>query len=127
MAIDGFTEYASLRAVRNTEAGPVLKFFDEIFSMFGVTQRVLCDKGRCSIRKLFDENYNAVGIEVNYNATATPRTNDRAEGFCLVEGSASGRLVRRILRLYCCLFAVFCCWLIAVLAAGCCRAAVLAV
>jgi hypothetical protein len=54
-------------------------------------------------------------IKVNYNAIATPRTNDQAERFGFVEGSASGRLVRRILQFCGWLFAVLSCWLFAVL------------
>jgi hypothetical protein len=40
VAIDGFTKFAFLKAVRNTKVGPALKFLDEIFNMFGVTQRI---------------------------------------------------------------------------------------
>jgi hypothetical protein len=58
--------------------------------MFGVTQRIVCDKGSCFASKRFNEKCNAVGIKVNYNAIATPRTSDQAERFDFVEGSAYG-------------------------------------
>jgi hypothetical protein len=41
LAIDGFTKFAFLKAVRNTSVGPVLTYLDEIFSMFGVAQRII--------------------------------------------------------------------------------------
>jgi hypothetical protein len=41
LAIDGFTKFAFLKAVRNTSVGPVLTHLDEIFSMFGVAQRII--------------------------------------------------------------------------------------
>jgi hypothetical protein len=78
--IDGFTKFAFLKAVRTTKVGPVLKFLDEIFDMFGVTQRLVCDRGSCFTSKRFNEYCNAMGIKVNYNATATPRLMDRQRG-----------------------------------------------
>jgi hypothetical protein len=66
-----------------------------MFNMVGVTQRVLCDKGSCFTSKLVNENCNAMDIKVSYNTTATPRTNDQAERFGVVKGSASGRLVQK--------------------------------
>jgi hypothetical protein len=41
LAIDGFTKFAFLKTVRNTSVGPVLTYLDEIFSMFGVAQRII--------------------------------------------------------------------------------------
>jgi hypothetical protein len=81
VAIDGFTKFAFLRAVRNTKVGPVLKFLDEIFNMFGVTQRIICDRGSGFTSKCFYEYCKTMGIKVNYNATATPRANGQAERY----------------------------------------------
>jgi hypothetical protein len=81
VAIDGFTKFAFLRAVRNTKVGPVLKFLDEIFNMFGVTQRIVCDRGSCFTSKHFNEYCNAMDIKVNNNATATPRAYGQAERY----------------------------------------------
>jgi hypothetical protein len=81
VAIDGFTKFAFLKAVRNTKVGPVLKFLDEIINMFGVTQRIICDRGSCFTSKCFNEYCNAINIKVNYNATATPRANGQAESY----------------------------------------------
>jgi hypothetical protein len=119
VVIDGFTDFPLFEAVRSTKAGPILRFFDEMFNMVGVTQRVLCDKGSCFTSKHVNENCNAMDIKVSYNATATPRTNDQAERFGCVEGSASRRLVKRILQI--------CCWLMPYSAVGCCRTMLLAV
>jgi hypothetical protein len=44
IAIDGFTKFAFLTAVPTTKLVPVLQFLDEIFNMFGVTRRIVCDR-----------------------------------------------------------------------------------
>jgi hypothetical protein len=67
VAIDGFTKFVFLKAVRNTKVDPVLKFLDEIFNMFGVVQRIICDRGSCFTSKRFV----LLNIKVNYNAIAT--------------------------------------------------------
>jgi hypothetical protein len=81
VAIDGFTKFAFLKAVRNTKVGPVLKFLDEIFNMFGVARRIVCDRGSCFTSRRFNEYCNAINIKVNYNATETPRTNGQVERY----------------------------------------------
>jgi hypothetical protein len=79
VAIDGFTKFAFLKEVRNTKVCPVLKILDEIFNMFGVTQRIICDRGSGFTSKRFNEYCNTMGIKVNYTATTTPRVNGQAE------------------------------------------------
>jgi hypothetical protein len=52
----------------------------------------------CSDVEIRDEYCRTMGIQVHYNATATPRANGgQAERFDLVEVGAYGRPVRRIL------------------------------
>jgi hypothetical protein len=41
VAVDGFTKFVFLKAVGTNKVGPVLKFLDEVFKVFGVTQRVM--------------------------------------------------------------------------------------
>jgi hypothetical protein len=55
VAIYGFTKFAFVKAVRNTKLGPVLNFLGEIFNMFGVTQRTICDRGSGFTSKRFYE------------------------------------------------------------------------
>jgi transposase InsO family protein len=81
LAIDGFTKFAFLKAVRNTSVGPVLTYLDEIFSMFGVAQRIVCDRGSCFTSKRFISYCQTLNIKVNHNATATPRANGQAERY----------------------------------------------
>jgi transposase InsO family protein len=81
VAIDGFTKFAFLKAVRNTKVGPVLKFLDEIFNMFGVVRRIICDRGSCFTSKHFVRYCATLNIKVNHNATATPRANGQAERY----------------------------------------------
>lgn len=54
-AIDGFTKFLFLKAVRSTKVGPVLRFLDEIFDTFGVARRIVCDRGSCFTSKKFAE------------------------------------------------------------------------
>jgi IS30 family transposase len=77
----GFTKLSFLKAVRNIKVGPVLQFIDEIFNMFGVTRRIICDRGNNFTSKRFGEYYKTMGIKVNYNATATPRANGQEERY----------------------------------------------
>jgi hypothetical protein len=81
VVIDGFTKFVFLKAVRNTKVGPVLKFLDGIFNMFGVTQRIVCDRGSSFTSKCFNDYCKGMNIKVNYNATATPRANGQAERY----------------------------------------------
>jgi transposase InsO family protein len=81
IAIDGFTKFAFLKAVRTTMVGPLLQFLDEIFNMFCVTLRIICDRGSSFTNKRFGEYCKTMGIKVNYNTTATPRANGQAERY----------------------------------------------
>jgi hypothetical protein len=53
LAIDGFTKFGFLKTVRNTSVGLVLGSLDEIFNMFGVAPRIVCDRGSCFTSKHF--------------------------------------------------------------------------
>jgi Integrase core domain. len=81
LAIDGFTKFAFIKAVRNTKVGPVLTFLDETFNLFGVAQRIVCDRGSCYTSKRFADYCKTLNVKVNYNATATPRANGQAERY----------------------------------------------
>jgi transposase InsO family protein len=81
VVIDGFTKFAFLKAVRNTKVDPMLKFLDEIFNMFGVTRRIVCDRGSSFTSKHFNDYCKRMSIKVNYNATATRRANGQAERY----------------------------------------------
>ncbi|KAJ8937624.1 hypothetical protein NQ318_003741 [Aromia moschata] len=80
-AIDGFTKFLFIKAVRSTKVGPVLTFLDEVINTFGVPRRLICDRGSCFTSKSFAEYCQRLGIKVNYNATATPRANGQAERY----------------------------------------------
>lgn len=81
MAIDGFTKFVFIKAVRNTKVGPVMQFLDEIIDTFGVPLRIICDRGSCFTSKRFENYCNELNIKVNFNATATPRANGQAERY----------------------------------------------
>jgi hypothetical protein len=80
-SIDGFTKFAFLKAVRNTKVGPVLYFLSEIFNLFGVAHRIVCDRGSSFTSKRFRDYCQGMNIKINFNATATPRANGQAERY----------------------------------------------
>ncbi|CAH1383639.1 unnamed protein product, partial [Tenebrio molitor] len=49
--------------------------------MFGVAQRIVCDRGSCFTSKRFISYCQTLNIKVNHNATTTPRTNGQAERY----------------------------------------------
>jgi hypothetical protein len=81
VVIDGFTKFVFLKAVRNTKVDPLLKFLDGIFNIFDVTRRSVCDRGSSFTSKCFNDYCKRMSIKVNYNATATPRANSKAERY----------------------------------------------
>jgi hypothetical protein len=81
VAIDGFTKFAFLKAVRNTKVGPVRKCLDDIFNLFGVARQIVCDRGSSFTSKCFNGYCERINMKVNYNATATPRANGQAERY----------------------------------------------
>jgi hypothetical protein len=81
VAVDGFTKFVFLKAVRSTQGGPVLRFLDEIFNLFGVARRIVCDRGSCYTSKSFNGYCRRLNIKINYTATATPRANGQVERY----------------------------------------------
>lgn len=45
VAIDGFTKYSFLRAVKTIKTGPVVRFMKEIVSLVGPPTRIVTDQG----------------------------------------------------------------------------------
>jgi transposase InsO family protein len=81
VAVDGFTKFIFLKAVRSTQRGPVLRFLDEIFNLFGVARRIVCDRGSCFTSKSFNDYCKQLNIKINYTVTATPRANGQVERY----------------------------------------------
>lgn len=81
IAVDGFTKYLWAKAVSSTKTGPLVKFCDETFAIFGVPYRIICDRGTCYTSKVFQDYTKRLGIRVVRNATATPRANGQVERY----------------------------------------------
>jgi hypothetical protein len=64
VAGDGFTKFVFLRAVRSTQRGPVLRFLDELFNLFGVVRRIRCPRGSCCTSKCISDDCKQVGYAV---------------------------------------------------------------
>lgn len=79
VAIDGFTKFVFMKAVRNTSTKPVLKFLDEICEMFGVPRRLISDRGTAFTSATFKNYCQTLNIKHVLCATATPRANGQVE------------------------------------------------
>lgn len=81
VAVDSFTKFIFLRAVKSTKVDPLTKFLDDVFGNFGVTRRLICDKGAAFTSKKFREYCAKYNIKLIHNATATPRANGQVERY----------------------------------------------
>lgn len=73
--VDGFTNIVYMKAVKSTKVEPVINFMTEIFNIFGVPRRIICDRGSCFASEKFTEFCNGLNLKRILNATATPRAN----------------------------------------------------
>ena len=81
VAIDAFTKFIFAKAVKSTKTIPVENFLLEIFQVFGVPRRIICDRGTAFTAKRFADFCQSKGIKCVLNATATPRANGQCERF----------------------------------------------
>lgn len=81
VAVDGFTKFVLMRAVRNTSAGPAVLFLQEIASVFGPPNVVITDRGTAFTSVKFRAMCETFGITHVKTATATPRANGQVERY----------------------------------------------
>ena len=81
VAIDAFTKFVWLNAVKNTKVEPVVKMLKELFVVFGVPKRLICDRGTAFTSKIFQKLCLDNAIKLVQNASATPRANGQVERY----------------------------------------------
>ena len=75
VAIDKFTKWAEVEAVRTIPAGSAVKFIKGL-SRFGVPNRIITDNGSHNLFKTYCAN---LGTQICYASVAHPRSNDQAK------------------------------------------------
>lgn len=78
-AVDSFTKFVFLRAVKTTKTKYVLDFLKDIFSTYGAPQTIITDQGSSFTAKKFAMFCLQNGIRHIKNAVATPRANGQVE------------------------------------------------
>ena len=75
------TKFVWLNAVKNTKVEPVVKMLKELFVVFGVPKRLICDRGTAFTSKIFQKLCLDNAIKLVQNASATPRANGQVERY----------------------------------------------
>ena len=79
VAIDKFTKWPEVEAVRKVTTQSVVKFFKELVCHFGVPNRVITDNGTQFTRHAFMQYIQDLGSKVYFALVAHPRSNAEAE------------------------------------------------
>lgn len=79
VAVDSFTKFLFLRAVKSTKTKYVLEFLKDIFSTYGAPQMIISDQGSSFTAKKFAMFCQQNAIRHIKNAVATPRANGQVE------------------------------------------------
>lgn len=79
--VDAFTKYVIMKPVKTTKIKYVIRFLEEIVSLFGAPSVLISDRGSCYTSKKFHEFCLIHSIKHVLNATATPRANGQVERF----------------------------------------------
>ena len=78
VAIDKFTKWAEVEAVRTIPAGLAVNFIKGIMSRFGVPNRIITDIGSQFTSNLFKTYCANLGTQICYALVAHPRSNGHA-------------------------------------------------
>jgi transposase InsO family protein len=82
VAIDAFTKFILLYAVRNTKTNLVTKSLQNLIHTFGVPHRIISDQGTAFTSKTFTQFCREKGINKHLlNATGMPRGNGQVERY----------------------------------------------
>ena len=79
IAIDKFTKWAEVEAVRIIPAGSAIKFIKGIMSRFRVPNRIITNNGSQFTSNLFKTYCANLGTQICYASMADPRSNGQAE------------------------------------------------
>ena len=79
VAIDKFTKWLEVEAVRKVMAQSAIKFFKGLVCRFGVPNRVITDNGTQFTSRAFMQYVHALGSKISFASVAHPRSNGQAE------------------------------------------------
>ena len=79
VAIDKFTKWEEVEAVRTIPAGSAVKFIKGLVSRFGVPNRIITNNGSQFTSNLFKTYCANLGTQICYASVAHPRSNSQAE------------------------------------------------
>ena len=79
VAIDKFTKWAEVEAVRTIPAGSAVKFIKGLVIRFGVPNRIITDNGSQFTSNLFKTYCANLGTQICYALVAHPRSNGQAK------------------------------------------------
>ena len=79
VAIDKFTKWPEVEAVRKVTAQSAIKFFKGLVCHFGVPNRIITDNGTQFTSHAFMQYTQDLGSKVCFASVAHPRSNSQAE------------------------------------------------
>ena len=79
VAIDKFTKWPEVTAVRKVTAQSAIKFFKEFVCRLGVPARIITDNGTQFMGRAFMQYVHALGSKISFASVAHPRSNGQAE------------------------------------------------
>ena len=79
VAIDKFTKWPEVEAVRKVTAQSAVKFFRSIVCRFGIPNRIITDNGTQFTSCTFMQYVQDLGAKVCFASVAHPRSNGQAE------------------------------------------------
>ena len=79
VAIDKFTKWPEVEAVRKVTAQSAVKFFKGLVCRFGVPNRVITNNGTHFMSHTFMQDIQDLGSKVCFASVAHPRSNGQAE------------------------------------------------
>ena len=79
IAIDKFTKWPEVEAVRKVTAQSAIKFFKGLVCRFGVPNRIITNNGTQFTSHTFMQYIEDLGSRVCFASVAHPRINDQAE------------------------------------------------
>ena len=79
VAIDKFTKWPKVIAVRKVIAQSAIKFLKELVCCFDVPARIMTDNGTQFMSRAFMQYVHAVGSKISFASVAYPRSNSQAE------------------------------------------------
>ena len=79
VAIDKFTKWPEMTAMRKVTSQSAIKFLKELVCRFGDPARIITDNGTQITSRAFMQYFHALGCKISFASVAHPRSNGQAE------------------------------------------------